>query len=131
MEQDLRNEKEVQSSIATTISRLSPVSCYMYAMSTLAGTGLMEEPAIKESARRFDEQLQTNVYSKVFIVKLKGSTSSSSNFEGNNPPPLFEIMRSSFEDILGKIWLDLVLLVMFNVLLFACAYVAFLKYDVR
>ena len=131
MEQDLRNEKEVQSSIATTISRLSPVSCYMYAMSTLAGTGLMEEPAIKESARRFDEQLQTNVYSKVFIVKLKGSTSSSSNFEGNNPPPLFEIMRSSFEDILGKIWLDLVLLVMFNLLLFACAYVAFLKYDVR
>ena len=131
IEQEHQNEKQRQSAIAMNISRLSPVSCFMYAMSTLAGTGLMEEPAIKESARRFEEQMQDNVYAKVFTVKLKNSSSSSSNFEGNNPPPQFQQSKRSFTDILKFIWLDMVLLCLFNMILFAGAYVAFLKYDVR
>jgi ABC-type transport system involved in multi-copper enzyme maturation permease subunit len=131
MEQNHANEKQRQSAIAMNISRLSPSSCYMYAMSTLAGTGLMEEMSIKTSAHDFEDQMQNNVYSKVFIVKLANSTSSSSNFEEDNPPPHFQIMRSSLGDVMGKIWLDLVLLVLFNILLFTGGYVAFLKYDVR
>lgn len=131
LEQEHRNEKQQQSSIAMNISRLSPVSCYIYAMSTLAGTGLMEEPSIRENARRFEEQMRNNVYSKVFTVKLTHSTSRSSNFESDNPPPQFEIVRSSFGDVLEKVWLDLFLLALFNILLFAGAHAAFLKYDVR
>ncbi len=131
MEQNHENEKRQQSIIAMNISRLSPTSCYMYAMSALAGTGLMEESAIKEGARRFESQMQSRVYSKIFYVKLKNSTSSSSNFMSNDPPPRFQIMRSDLGTILGKTWLDLLLLVLFNILLFTGSYVAFLKYDVR
>jgi len=131
LEQDHQNEKQRQSNIAMNISRLSPVSCYMYAMSTLAGTGLMEEPIIKVTARRFEEEMQNNVYDKVFKVKLKNYTGSSSNFQDDNPPPQFQQTYKSFTQILEYIWLDMVLLCLFNIILFAGAYVAFLRYDVR
>jgi hypothetical protein len=91
----------------------------------------MEEPAIKYYANRFEEEMQNNVYNKVFVVKLKNSTSRSSSFGGNQPPPQFQIQKTPFIDLLGKVWLDLVLLILFNILLFAGSVVAFLRYDVR
>lgn len=131
LETEHDNEKRRQSAIAMNISRLSPVSCYTYAMSAIAGTGLMEEPLINDGARRFDQDLQERVYSQVFIVKRVHSTSSSSNFQGDNPPPQLQISKPSIGDVLGAMWLDLLLLVLFNILLFSGAHVAFLRYDVR
>ena len=129
--QEHQNQKRQQSVIAMNISRLSPVSCYVYAMSILARTGLMEERALREEANRFQNQMQQIVYDKVFIVKMTGRTSSSSNFPDSNPPPQFQQAILSFTDILQSAWLDMVLLCLFNLILFAGAYVAFLKYDVR
>jgi len=131
LEQDHQNEKQRQSTIAMNISRLSPVSCYMYAMSTLAGTGLMEEPVIKEAARRFEEDMRDHVYDNVFKVKLKNYTGSSSNFKDDNPPPQFQQTKRNFTDRLEFIWLDMLLLCLFNIIFFTGAYVAFLRYDVR
>ncbi|MBN2414250.1 ABC transporter permease subunit [bacterium] len=131
LEREYDNEKQRQSDIAMNISRVSPVSCYMYAVSSLAGTGLNVESGLKEDAYRFYEHLKRTVYSQVFIVKLTGSTSDFSTFPENNPAPQFQQAGRSLDSVIRDSSLDLLLLCLFNVLLFAGAFVAFLRYDVR
>lgn len=131
IEREYDNEKQRQSAIAMNISRISPVSCYMYAVSSLAGTGLNVESSLKEDAYRFYDLLRRTVYSQVFIVKLTGSTSDSSTFPENNPAPQFQRIGRSLSSVIHNSILDLLLLCLFNVLLFASAFVAFLRYDVR
>lgn len=131
IEREHQNKKQNQSALAMNISRLSPVSCYMYTVSSLAGTGLKVESVLKEDAYRYHEQMQRDVYDKVFSVKMIGRNSSSSNFPDNSPPPRFQQIKRSLNNVINNSGLDLVLLCLFNIILFAGTYVAFLRYDVR
>ncbi len=131
LDQVHNNEKMRQAAVARNISRLSPVSAYIYAMSTMAGTGLLEEAAIKDGGKVFADIMEREVYDHVFKVKLKFGTSSSYNFISKEPPPRYMPAVYSFNDMLSYTLMDLLLLVLFNMLLFIGAYIAFLRYDAR
>jgi len=56
------------------------------------------------------------------------------NFDGwvsYDDIPKFQMQGSILADTFRAIWIDLLLLVLFNLLFFTGAYVAFLRYDVR
>jgi ABC-type transport system involved in multi-copper enzyme maturation permease subunit len=129
--QEQTNQKQRQSAVAMNISRFSPVSCFVYIMSTMARTGLMEDQLLKKEADQFAEVMEQNVYSKIVTLKFTGSTSNTYNFQENNVAPQFQQSRIKLSDVLGNTWLDIVLLFLYNILLFASTYTAFLKYDVR
>jgi len=131
LNQEQINKKQQQSAIAMNISRFSPVSCFVYVMSTIARTGHMEDQVFKEEAHRFGEDMERNVYSKIVTVKFKGSTSNTYNFQENNPAPQFVQSQVKLSDVLQTAWLDIVLLCLYNIVLFASTYVAFIRYDVR
>ncbi|MEJ2701421.1 MAG: ABC transporter permease subunit [Sedimentisphaerales bacterium] len=139
LEQDYRNKRNVQATLATNLSRISPVSCYTYLISGLAGTGRAEPDNFTKNADRYQEQVKAAIYDN-FVIKsyrLPGGSSASSTttVEGfgdskvSIPDMTYEY--TTMAEILRSGWIDILLLFAFNLLFFAIAFWRFNKYDVR
>ena len=120
------------------MSRFSPVSCYTYLISGLAGTGTAETGKFTENAERYQEQVKTAIYDN-FILKsyrLGGSRATSSNevegFDRSKASiPEMKYEYTTMAEVLRAGWIDILLLFVFNILFFAVAFWRFNKYDVR
>ena len=132
-------KRNTQAAISMTISRISPVSSYTYIVSELAATGVLEMNNLMQNADRFQTEVKENIYDK-FIVKsyggTGGGTATSITYEkGFDPekidPPRLNYHTIGFVDALQAEWLDILLILLFNVLLFAACYLSFLRYDAR
>ncbi len=139
LDQQYNNERNLQTSIATNLSRISPVSCYSYIVSEIAATGMLEMNNFVEHARRFQDRVTEDIYNK-YIIKSYGGTSGGSatmisrkdGFDPKEAPvPQLNYAHINFKKTLRYIWIDMMLLVLYNLIFFAAAYVAFLRYDVR
>jgi len=139
LEQSYRNKRNIQMSVAVNLSRLSPVSCYTYLVSSLSGTGTAAPEMFTRNAERYQDEVKRAIYDN-FVVKrygnTRGSTASSVNtVEG------FDQSKASIPDLtyqylttaeaLQAGWMDAFLLVVFAIVFFAIAFVRFSKYDVR
>jgi ABC-type transport system involved in multi-copper enzyme maturation permease subunit len=131
IDQEHLNRKQRQAGLAMSLSRLSPVSCYAYAMSELAGTGLSEETMLKNDARRFHRDVKDRVYSKVYEIQFRSSHSRSYGSFGEGHVPRYAETSDSLSDRIASAGMDLFLLCLYNLILLTAAYVAFLRYDVR
>jgi ABC-type transport system involved in multi-copper enzyme maturation permease subunit len=140
IEESYRNELMAQASIGRNLARLSPVSCIMFLVSELAGTGPKEERNIRENAQAFQDQVKIEVYDQfdeVFYATPDGSRLNMSHAkEGVDqksiaPPRLAVYRRPSMAAILAAEWADIGLLLFYTVLFFVLSYVSFLRYDVR
>jgi len=131
IEQDYRNRKNVQLSIAMNLVRISPVSSYMYIVSGLSGTGVTEPDNFVRNAQRFQDDVQQIFYDKVyyrFDIQKK--------VEGFNTgePPSFPDMRYRYPNLTEALqihWPDILLLCLFDVLFCSLAFFKFNRYDVR
>jgi len=138
LEQDYRNKRNVQASLAVNLSRISPVSCYTYLISGLAGTGPAESDKFTENAERYQEQVKEAIYDN-FVVKtyrLGGSRATSENevdgFDRSKASiPDMKYEYTTMTEVLKTGWVDILLLFTFNILFFAVAFWRFNKYDVR
>jgi len=65
IEQDYRNRRNVQFSIAMNLARISPVSCYAYILSGLSGTGVAEPDNFVRNAQTFQDEVKEIFYDKV------------------------------------------------------------------
>ncbi|MFC1604765.1 ABC transporter permease [Planctomycetota bacterium] len=139
LEQDYRNKQNIQTSLAANFSRISPVSCYTYLISGLAGTGTAEPDKFIENAERYQEQVKTAIYDN-FVIKgyrLPGGdgASTTTTVEGfghskvSIPDMTYEY--TTMAEVLRAGWIDILLLFVFNILFFAVAFWSFNKYDVR
>jgi len=138
LEQDYSNKRNVQASLAVNLSRVSPVSCYTYLVSGLAGTGPAESDKFIENAERFQEQVKAAIYDN-WITKtyrLGGSSASSSDvvegFDRSKASvPDMKYEYTTMAEVLREGWIDILLLFVFTILFFAVAFWRFNKYDVR
>lgn len=138
LEQDYRNKRHVQASLAVNLSRISPISCYTYLMSGLAGTGPAEPDKFTENAERYQEQVKAAIYDN-FVVKtyrLGGSRATSANevdgFDRSKASiPEMKYEYTTMAEVLRAGWIDILLLFAFNILFFAIAFWRFNNYDVR
>ena len=139
IEQEYDNERNVQASIAMNLSRISPVSCYSYVVSEISATGVLEMDNFAVSAQRFQTEVKANLYDK-FIIKWFGGTGGASawsteyakGFEPRKAPvPQLHYQHTTLSKALQAEWVDILLLVLFNIIFFAVAYARFLRYDVR
>ena len=131
IEQDYRNRKNVQLSIAMNLVRISPVSSYMYIVSGLSGTGVTEPDNFVRNAQRFQDDVQQIVYDKVYYRFGRHKT-----VEGFNrfEPPSFPDMRYRYPNLTEALqihWPDILLLCLFDVLFCSLAFIKFNRYDVR
>lgn len=138
LEQDYRNKRNIQASLAVNLSRISPVSCYTYLISGLAGTGSSGPGKFNENAERYQEQVKAAIYDNFVITtyRLGGSRATSSHeVEGFDPSkasiPDMKYEYTTLAEVLRKGWVNILLLFLFNILFFAIAFWRFNKYDVR
>ena len=130
IEQDYRNRRNIQFSIATNLARISPVSCYAYIVSGLSGTGVAEPDNFVRNARMFQEDINQIFYDKVSWLfgqqrRLEGFPSDSLTF------PNMRYRYFNLAEALQMYWPDILLLCLFNVLFCALALMRFNRYDVR
>lgn len=131
MEQDYRNHRNIQLSIAINLARISPVSCYAYIVSGLSGTGVTEPENFVSNAQRFQDQIKQILYDKVY--QRFGKFIKAKEFDISNPPSFPDMKYRYFNlaETLKMHWPDILLLCLFNVLFCALALMRFNRYDVR
>lgn len=104
--------------LSQNITRFSPAAAFTYLATDLAGTGILEERRLKQAVVEY----KNLIWDK--------PTDSDGNIIGEFSA--FSYDRSSISQVLNFSGMsNLLILILFNVLFFAAAYVSFLKYDVR
>jgi hypothetical protein len=105
--EDYRNRFNRLITISQNITRFSPAAAFTFLATDIMGTGMAEERRLKRAVLQYwDDE--------------KGDS------------PAFSYQRSSVREVLGQGGLsNCLILVLFNILFFTGAHVAFLRCDVR
>lgn len=131
IEENYQNKRNAQSAIAMNLCRISPVSCYAYAVAGLSGTGVAAPDDFVRNAQRFQEDVED-----VYYDQISWGLGGQKRAEGFNvfEPPAFPDMNYRYPTLaeaLRRHGIDVVLLGFFNVLFGTLAFMHFNKYDVR
>lgn len=115
---DYRSRFNQLVSLSQNVTRISPAAAFTYLTTDISGTGIYEERRLKQAVVEYKNQIWNK------------PTDSDGNIIGEFP--VFSYDRSSIIQVLNFSGMsNLMVLMLFNVLFFAGAYVVFLKYDVR
>ncbi len=118
LDEDYRNRINRLVKISQSITGLSPAPAFTLLATDIMGTGVAEERRLKKAAQNYKDN----------VVEWY----TDENRDEESEPPDFHYQRSSVKEILGQGGLgDCLILILFNILFFTGAYVAFLRYDVR
>lgn len=136
LNEDRRNRESAQQKVALGVARISPVAAFSLAATDLAGTSLELKQRYIEAANDYQQ-----TYANFLVQKTGGrggwwSRMTRNNNEDADPIdprelPVFEYETPETSTLITSSLFDLGLLTFFNILFFAGAFVAFLKYDVR
>jgi len=109
--EDYRNRFDLLVTLSQNITRVSPTAAFTFLATDLMGTGISEERRLKHGVVQY----------------LFGSGN-----DEDRDRPRFSYQRTSCREVLGRGGLNnLLILVLFNILFFSGAYVAFMRYDAR
>jgi ABC-type transport system involved in multi-copper enzyme maturation permease subunit len=131
IEAQYQNQLQATHTLTMVLSRLSCLSCYIYAIADLAGTGINEPKNYMDNAKRYQDQISQLLYNNIIIAKNRYYWE-----KGFNPfhVPTFPDMqytRPNLKTIISRrIW-DVLLLAFYSVLFYSLAFFRILKYDVR
>jgi ABC-type transport system involved in multi-copper enzyme maturation permease subunit len=106
------------------LSRISPLSSFVYAASDLAGTGIKNRHRFLELLPEYRREITTFGFQTRIDANLNESDDRS--IEGY---PKFVFKESVLGDRIA--WIDILFLGMWNILFFMGAYLSFLRYDVK
>jgi ABC-type transport system involved in multi-copper enzyme maturation permease subunit len=128
-----------QNDLARTINRLSPVGIVNSLMAEFSRTGYSEADNFMQQAKQYQETVKREIHDKYIFISYKskyGSTSSVETEKGFNerktPLPVLDNYRYvNIDVILRQNRIDIALLCVYGILFFACAFVSFLRFDVR
>ncbi len=118
LDEDYRNSINSLVKVSQSITGFSPAPAFTLLATDIMGTGVAEERRLKKAAQNY----------KDIVVEWY----TDENRDKGSEPPDFHYRRSSVKEILGQGGLsNFLILILFNILFFTGAYVAFLRYDVR
>jgi ABC-type transport system involved in multi-copper enzyme maturation permease subunit len=129
--QAFERKRDAQIRTSMLVSRISPVSCFVRPMAEIAGTGWLEYKRFAKAVDRFLGTLNDEIYSQNKITAVEGGGVISFGGRADDPAPRMPDIRIPFSDVARDVLPDFVLLLLFNALFFAGAFVAFLRYDPR
>ena len=113
LDEDYRNCFNSLVRLSQNITRFSPTAAFIFLTTDIMGTGMTEERRLKNAIF-------------LYMNILRNLDNEKSN------RPAFSYQRSSVREVLGQGGLaNCLILILFNILFFTGAYVAFLRYDVR
>ena len=111
--EDYRNRFNRLVKVSQNITRISPAAAFTFLATDITGTGMSEERNLRRAVLQY--------------MHIAGDWDDE---KGNRPA--FSYQRSSFRKVLDQGGLsNCLILILFNILFFTGAHVAFLRYDVR
>ena len=130
LDSEYQKKRRRQQVLALNLSRFSPASSMTLGVLGLAKTGIAEH-------ERFLDTVRT--YQTVFGKWVNRKSIQAIQFDGGNKPekpdlagmPEYGFVPQSLGDSASQVLMDVFIMVLMNIMLFAGAYVSFLKYDVR
>jgi len=114
---DYRNRFDRLVELSQNITRFSPTAAFTYLATDMMGTGILDERRLKKGVLQYKDLVWDN------------PTDTDGNLIGNFAP--FAFRRSSLKESISEGLGNFVILILFYILFFTAAYVAFLRYDVR
>jgi ABC-type transport system involved in multi-copper enzyme maturation permease subunit len=128
---DLHIRAVIQTKIAKNIACLSPYADFLYIATDLTGTGLRSLDYFDRVAGRYLDDYYSYQGKKVAEAARKDPTFDSNSYLDIGDRPRFSYREEPLKDRLNGILRYWGILVLINVILFAGAFVGFLRYDVR
>jgi ABC-type transport system involved in multi-copper enzyme maturation permease subunit len=131
IEAQYQNQLQATHTLTMVLSRLSCLSCYIYTIADLAGTGIHEPRNYMDNAKRYQEQISQLIYNNIIVNKRSLSWEKGYNPSQAPTFPDMQYARPNLRTIIQRqIW-DVSLLVFYSVLFYSLAFFRILKYDVR
>jgi len=132
VDNDFLSRKNSQLKIASILSRLSPLASLTFATTELANTGLLQMDNLFSLSQQFHNEAVREIHSRGYQDDIPGAgMRMRMGWIGADQIPQFQFQSTPLNRGLQACWVDILLLVIFNILFFVGAYVGFLKYDVR
>ncbi|MGZ7046275.1 MAG: hypothetical protein ACXVJK_08125, partial [Candidatus Aminicenantales bacterium] len=131
LERDVEARQIRRNALAVTIARLSPVTSFIRPLAELSRTGWLEYEQFLGGVRRFEEVLNRDIFNKNRMTRYKHGSGANNTADVEAEAPVFTDVPVLAGAIVRDILPDIVFLVLFNVVFFAGAFVAFLRYDAR
>jgi ABC-type transport system involved in multi-copper enzyme maturation permease subunit len=136
---DYAMRRNRQNNLAANIARLSPISIVNNLMAEFSSAGNSEASNFLQHAKQYQETVKQEIYDKFTWEEYyteTGSMYGARPIEGFDPskasvPVLDNYKYLSVGAILQQNRLDIVLLCVYGLLFFVCAFVSFLRFDVR
>ena len=131
------NKSGVQQRLALSIARISPAASFSLAAADLASTSLGLRATYLEAAKAYQVQYSRFMKSKnagdnrVVISHRMGADEEEPEPIAPAELPVFDYNAPATSETISAALPDLGLLVLFNIIFFFGAFVAFLRYDVR
>jgi ABC-type transport system involved in multi-copper enzyme maturation permease subunit len=139
IDQEHQLKQQKQENIGKLISRISPVSCYVYLITEISATGLLEMENFAKYSQFFQEKVQNQVYQKFEMntyifgenVWRTGGNRSNVNSDEIEIPHLETYERVSLANTVIENMFDVVMLLFYLMALPFLGFYVFDRYDVR
>ncbi len=138
LNEDRENKQRVQQRLALSIARISPSAVFSMAAASLASTSLDLKDQFRNEATAYQKSYAAFIKAKTGLVPGGRMVVMRQEIGGGKPKPIdpyelpaFKYNPQSTRDALNNSLFNLGLLFVFNIIFFAGAYIAFLRYDVR
>ena len=150
LHEDLRQRKTQQENMAFTLSRLSPASAYQLGAMSLAGNNIDVKSRYEEAINNYRHQFYQFVEQKqeetgddgrimiAFTIEDDGTQDMAMNGGGRSKElldvdqiPRFVAPSVSLAETISPVLLDFGLIILYSLLVFVGAFIAFIRYDVR
>jgi ABC-2 type transport system permease protein len=139
LNEERTNRQAVQEHLALGLARVSPTATFSLAATRLAGTSLTLKDHYHNAAVGFQGDYAKFMLAKtgmnpggnMVVFRMTSDNDQKPKTIDPHEMPEFQYVPMTFGEVLPQAMLDLLLLIGFNIFLFAVAYVAFLHYDVR
>jgi ABC-type transport system involved in multi-copper enzyme maturation permease subunit len=136
LEEFYQRKLKSQVSLGQNLARLSPSACFLFACTRLAGTGPRLSELFHQAQERFHsshQQYRDELEGKWITIKTAGKLDWEYEYKKRfdaHDLPRFHLVQENMGDRFDAAQFDVLLLVIYNVLFFMLAYLAFLRYDV-
>ena len=135
-----RNEQRRQERLALWLARISPSAAFSLAAMNLAGSSTALKQHYLDEAHAYQAAYASFLSEKTggllsgsglqVIMRRSGDNDKPAPIDPREIPP-FQYRPPAVADVFNRALPDLGLLLLFNMIFFAAAYVSFMKYDVR
>jgi ABC-type transport system involved in multi-copper enzyme maturation permease subunit len=131
IDRDIEGRRTFQYALINDIARLSPVSSFMSAMAEVSRTSWLEFRQFKSLVGQYEDVLNREIFDKEHFTKFSRGQLASNSADPRAPAPVFNYLPMREDHLVRNVLPDVALLLLFNFILFAGAFVVFLRYDPR